>query len=252
MNGYGVRLYNTSYSDEKRRKTSQLDTCTHVCIYTEHRRNIDKRELPPANQDSSSDPNKRTDHSEKPFALYRLIDSRKRGRHVTFHLSAKEINIESPVSNLKRFVAKCSCNFRTQLKGQMFFSLLIALWMTYEVTGTSFYVPLSFSQEPTYTVARKNEDVTLNCLVQGSPPPSSITWEKDGQMIVADSRRRIRYDGALLISGVIHKRENKPDVGEYQCFASSSMGRIASPKVYLDVAAMSKKFLNEPQSTTAW
>lgn len=98
-------------------------------------------------------------------------------------------------------------------------------------------VPLSFSQEPTYTVARKNELVTLNCGVVGSPPPSKITWEKDGQSIVADSRRRIGFNGALIITRVIHKRaKNNTDVGEYQCFASSSMGRIASHKVHLDVA----------------
>ena len=71
----------------------------------------------------------------------------------------------------------------------------------------------------------------------GSPPPSKITWEKDGQKIVADSRRSIASNGALIITRVIHKRaKNNTDVGEYQCFASSSMGRIASHKVHLDIA----------------
>ncbi len=104
-------------------------------------------------------------------------------------------------------------------------------------TLTGPLVPLSFSQEPTYTVARKNEPVTLNCRVDGSPPPAKITWEKDGQTIIADSRRRIASNGTLLITRVIHKRaKNNTDVGEYQCFASSSMGRIGSHKVHLDVA----------------
>jgi len=98
-------------------------------------------------------------------------------------------------------------------------------------------VPLGFAKEPTNTVARKNEPVTLNCRVQGSPPPSKITWEKDEEKIIADSRRRIASNGALIITRVIHKRaKNNTDVGEYQCFASSSMGRIASHKVHLDIA----------------
>lgn len=109
-------------------------------------------------------------------------------------------------------------------------------------------VPLGFSQEPTNTVARKNEPVTLNCRVEGSPPPSKITWEKDGQKIIADSRRRIGSNGALIITRVIHKRaKNNTDVGEYQCFASSSMGRIASHKVHLDIAGkrqMKNMFVN--------
>lgn len=97
-------------------------------------------------------------------------------------------------------------------------------------------VPLRFIQEPTDTVARKNEAITLNCHVEGSPSPNKITWEKDGQRINADSRRRIGSNGALLIGKIIHKREYKPDVGEYQCFASNSEDRIASRKVHLDVA----------------
>lgn len=109
-------------------------------------------------------------------------------------------------------------------------------------------VPLGFSQEPANTVAQKNEPVTLNCGVEGSPPPSKITWEKDGQKIVADSRRRIASNGALIITRVIHKRaKNTTDVGEYQCFASSSMGRIASHKVQLDIAGkkqMKNMFIN--------
>lgn len=35
-----------------------------------------KKESPPTNQHSSGDPNKRTDHSGKPFTVYLLIDSR--------------------------------------------------------------------------------------------------------------------------------------------------------------------------------
>ena len=97
-------------------------------------------------------------------------------------------------------------------------------------------VPISFTREPSYTVAHKNKPVTLNCGVNGKPPPSSFRWEKDGQEIIPDSRRTIDSNGALHITRVIHTRESKPDVGEYQCFASNERGRIASRKVRLDVA----------------
>lgn len=98
------------------------------------------------------------------------------------------------------------------------------------------FVPLRFIQEPTDTVARKNGPVTLNCSVEGSSSPTEITWEKDGRRINADSRRRIGSNGALLINKIIHNREYKPDVGEYQCFASTPVGKIASRKIHLDVA----------------
>lgn len=97
-------------------------------------------------------------------------------------------------------------------------------------------IPLHFTEEPIDTIARRNEAVKLNCLVEGSPSPSNITWEKDGQRISTDSRRKIGSNGALLISKIIHKREHRPDVGEYQCFASSPVGTIASRKVHLGVA----------------
>lgn len=135
----------------------------------------------------------------------------------------------------------------------MFVSLFVAWWMACLATGASGtfsgLVPISFTREPSYTVAHKNKPVTLNCGVNGKPPPSSFTWEKDGQEIIPDSRRTIDSNGALHITRVIHTRESKPDVGEYQCFASNERGRIASRKVRLDVAGMSKKFQWEPQNT---
>ena len=99
--------------------------------------------------------------------------------------------------------------------------------------------PLTFVDEPTDTVARKNEAVTLQCRVEGTPSPSNFTWVKDGRVIAVDHRVRIKSNGALLINPVIHTRKNKPDVGEYQCFASGSRGIVASRKVHLQVAGKS-------------
>lgn len=61
-------------------------------------------------------------------------------------------------------------------------------------------------------------------------------WEKDGQKVVVDFRRSIVFNGVLIIIRVIYKWvKNNIDVGEYQCFVLSLMGRIVSYKVYLDI-----------------
>lgn len=99
-------------------------------------------------------------------------------------------------------------------------------------------MPLGFVKEPTNTVARKNEAVRLQCEVEGSPPPTNFTWVKNGKVITVDDRVKIESSGALLINPV-HTRKYKLDVGEYQCFASSSKFTIVSRKVRLEVAGKS-------------
>lgn len=133
----------------------------------------------------------------------------------------------------------------------MFFSLLLALWMTYGVAGyaSNAFMRLDFVKEPSNTVARKNEAVRLQCEVEGSPPATNFTWVKNGKVITVDDRVKIESDGALLINPV-HTRKYKLDVGEYQCFASSSKFTIASRKVRLEVTGISRKFLQEPKNTT--
>ena len=127
---------------------------------------INERNPPPTNEHFGNTANTKTDHSQNSISMYFLIDSHSASympsdlctthtigqislvpllasfincgnceEDVRFHLSAKEINIECLVSDLKGFVAKWSCNFRTEFEGQMFFSLLLALWMTYGVAG---------------------------------------------------------------------------------------------------------------------
>lgn len=95
------------------------------------------------------------------------------------------------------------------------------------------FIPLHFDKEPTNTVARKNEAVRLQCRVKGSPPASNFTWVKNGKVITVDHRVKVESNGALLINPV---HSYKLDVGEYQCFASSSKFTIVSRKVRLEVA----------------
>ncbi|KAK2573216.1 Neogenin [Acropora cervicornis] len=139
----------------------------------------------------------------------------------------------------------------------MFFSLVIALWMTYGVVGPTagrYYIPPYFIHEPSDTVVRRNEPVALNCVVGGSSASNNIVWKKDGRPIDTneDVRRKIAPNGTLLFNKILDIKDAKPYVGEYQCFASSRAGRIASRKVRLDVADISSKFLYEPQNTTTW
>lgn len=141
-----------------REKTTNLVFCFDCCM--------NERNPPPTNEHFGNTANTKTDHSQNSISMYFLIDSHSASympsdlctthtigqislvpllasfincgnceEDVRFHLSAKEINIECLVSDLKGFVAKWSCNFRTEFEGQMFFSLLLALWMTYGVAG---------------------------------------------------------------------------------------------------------------------
>ena len=104
------------------------------------------------------------------------------------------------------------------------------------------FVPLDFIKEPIDTVARRNEPIALSCLVRGSPSPTKIIWEKDGQPIDTDTDRRISLasNGTLLISKIIQRKDFKPDVGEYQCFVTSRASRLVSRKVHLDVAGKTR------------
>ena len=122
--------------------------------------------------------------------------------------------------------------------------LFIYLYLSFEIVCTNVLYagalkePLSslrFIQEPAPTIARKNKAVTLDCEVEGYLPPI-IRWTRNGKAVHQNSRKIILPSGSLLIRRILHKRDYKPDAGEYQCFASSSVGTIASRKVLLDVA----------------
>lgn len=121
---------------------------------------------------------------------------------------------------------------------------LTACFLQYVLGSTAgrFYIPPHFIHEPSDTVVRRNEAVALNCDVGGSSVPNEIVWEKDGKPIDTkeDLRRKIAPNGTLLFDKILHIKDAKPYVGEYQCFASSRAGRIASRKVHLDVAGKTR------------
>lgn len=80
----------------------------------------------------------------------------------------------------------------------------------------------------------------LNCSAHsdwGTPP--HIEWRKDAAILdpASDDRRQLLPDGSLLISGVLHGKNNKPDEGVYQCVASiDGLGSIGSRTARLTVA----------------
>lgn len=109
-----------------------------------------------------------------------------------------------------------------------------------------------FTQEPLSTIALKGRPVTLNCKVDGNPPPK-IQWTRNGELVPlpGDTRRVILPSGSLHISYIINDQRNKPDAGEYQCIATNQVGTTVSRKVNLSVAALSKRFREHPRDETA-
>lgn len=119
--------------------------------------------------------------------------------------------------------------------------MLILLYVLGPTAGR-YYIPPYFIHEPSDTVVRRNEPVALNCVVGGSSASNNIVWKKDGRPIDTneDVRRKIAPNGTLLFNKILDIKDAKPYVGEYQCFASSRAGRIASRKVRLDVAGKTR------------
>lgn len=68
-----------------------------------------------------------------------------------------------------------------------------------------------------------NEDIQLNCMVEGTPPPM-LSWEKDGRQITSGHKYTIKYKDKYC-SLVIHGTQLE-DTGEYFCIANNSMGRV--------------------------
>ena len=98
--------------------------------------------------------------------------------------------------------------------------------------------PPVFTIEPNSTIiAVKGRSVTLNCNVDGNPPPR-VDWTRNGKPVPspADTRRLILPSGSLHITKIINYRGNKPDVGVYQCIATNKVGTTVSRKVKLSVA----------------
>lgn len=139
---------------------------------------------------------------------------------------------------------------------EMSISWILTLILSWICSGSNSLLNLNrapvFTIEPISTIALKGRPVTLNCNVDGNPPPQ-VQWRRNGKSVPspADTRRLILPSGSLIITKVINARGNKPDVGVYQCIATNQVGTTVSRKVKLSVAVLSKKFQEHPQNETA-
>ncbi|KAK3607422.1 hypothetical protein CHS0354_003058 [Potamilus streckersoni] len=89
----------------------------------------------------------------------------------------------------------------------------------------------------------------LNCsvtLTDSDQGPLEYTWTKDGEPI--EDHIQLQNNGSLYFRRVIHKpRRNKTDMGFYECYVKNKIGSIIARRVNVDIASMSKSFIQEPQ-----
>lgn len=71
------------------------------------------------------------------------------------------------------------------------------------------------------------DSVRLECNVEATPAPATITWEKDGKKLqqTSDDFSTSYVDGRAILS---IKRVYPEDEGEYKCIASNSIGKTES------------------------
>ncbi|XP_058622372.1 neogenin isoform X2 [Onychostoma macrolepis] len=135
----------------------------------------------------------------------------------------------------------------------VFFASLIVLRFGGADKGSGIrgFIPFRFSVEPIDTLAVRGLPAVLNCSAT-SDAPVRVEWKKDGTFLnlVADDRKRQVADGSLLISTVVHSKNNKPDEGVYQCVATiDNLGTISSRTARLTVAGF-PRFLSQPEGVS--
>ncbi|XP_032238593.1 protogenin isoform X2 [Nematostella vectensis] len=112
--------------------------------------------------------------------------------------------------------------------------------------------PPRFVEEPSAVIALRKSTVQINCSTIATPVARTI-WLKDGARIKPDDRHVVLTSGALRIQSVQGRRKGfGNDEGVYQCLASNRAGTVASRKVTLHIAVLSRKFEEQPQSINAW
>ncbi|XP_023317526.1 Down syndrome cell adhesion molecule-like protein Dscam2 [Trichogramma pretiosum] len=74
------------------------------------------------------------------------------------------------------------------------------------------------------------ETTVIKCPVAGFPI-SSITWEKDGQVLPTSRRQEVSQNGTLIL----HQVDSNTDRGAYTCTARNQQGRFDSQTVHIEV-----------------
>ncbi|XP_039438865.1 protein sax-3-like [Culex pipiens pallens] len=104
-------------------------------------------------------------------------------------------------------------------------------------------------EHPIDTTVPRHEPATLNCKVDGIPPPT-IQWYKDGAplKILPGSHRMFLPAGGLFFLKVVNSRRES-DAGVYWCEAKNENGVARSRNATLQVAVLREEFRLEPQHT---
>ncbi|KAJ7408475.1 immunoglobulin superfamily DCC subclass member 3 [Willisornis vidua] len=106
---------------------------------------------------------------------------------------------------------------------------------------------LAFVVEPSDDIAVQEQPLILYCQVEGIQP-ITITWRKNGAMIVDSENAFMLANGSLYVSRFQRVRgDGSSDEGEYDCMAQNHYGLVVSRKAKIQAATMSD-FHIHPQS----
>uniref|UniRef100_A0A8B9TEU8 Immunoglobulin superfamily DCC subclass member 3 n=1 Tax=Anas platyrhynchos TaxID=8839 RepID=A0A8B9TEU8_ANAPL len=106
---------------------------------------------------------------------------------------------------------------------------------------------LAFVVEPSDDVAVQEQPLLLYCQVEGIQP-ITITWRKNGAVIVDSENAFVLANGSLYVSRFQRIRgDGSSDEGEYDCVAQNHYGLVVSRKARIQAATMSD-FHVQPQN----
>ncbi|XP_069654690.1 immunoglobulin superfamily DCC subclass member 3 [Haliaeetus albicilla] len=98
---------------------------------------------------------------------------------------------------------------------------------------------LAFVVEPSDDIAVQEQPLILYCQVEGIQP-ITITWRKNGVMIVDSENAFMLANGSLYVSRFQRVRgDGSSDEGEYDCMAQNHYGLVVSRKAKIQAATMS-------------
>uniref|UniRef100_A0A8C0KRB9 Contactin 3 n=1 Tax=Canis lupus dingo TaxID=286419 RepID=A0A8C0KRB9_CANLU len=126
------------------------------------------------------------------------------------------------------------------INGILFLSFLVCLLL---LQGPVFIREPSNSIFP---VGSEDKKITLNCEARGNPSPH-YRWQLNGSDINLSMEYRYKLDGGNLV--VINPNRNW-DTGNYQCFATNSLGTIVSREAKLQFAYL-ENFKTKMRSTVS-
>lgn len=91
--------------------------------------------------------------------------------------------------------------------------------------------------EPSDDIAVQEQPLILYCQVEGIQP-ITITWRKNGVMIVDSENAFMLANGSLYVSRFQRVRgDGSSDEGEYDCMAQNHYGLVVSRKAKIQAAS---------------